>query len=187
LREVGELCLRLARLSGEKAEAALAAPDPAPAATAARVPDPVLAFARLTRAVRMTVGLHARLRTQAQLRRERRAADAAERAAETAEALEDRRRTGRLRRAMTRFIVSTALEAEERDPRETDRLVEALDARLAAFGADDADLAALPVKDAARALAEDLGIDPGPDWWRDGWGIEPAPRPPPTPAPHPPP
>jgi hypothetical protein len=177
LRELGELCMRLARLSAAKAEAALALADAEPAPEPRRAIDPVLAFSRMARAVRMTVGLHSRIRRDLKLQAERRAASTAHRAAEEAEALEDRRRTGNLRRAMTRFIVGTAIEAEEREAPETERLLVDLDERLDRGRPNALDFEHVDVKQLAYALCQDLGVDPGPDWWLDGWGVEAPPEP----------
>jgi hypothetical protein len=155
LKALGDLGLRLARTTVAEAE------------TRAEAPDPALAFSRVSRAVRLTVMLHARIREGDPGK----AADAAERARQAQAELEDRRLTGRLRRSMTQFIVQTAVEALDREAPETERLFDALDERLGREGEDDADFAEIEVKEAAYAIAQDLGVDPGPDWWLQGWGI----------------
>jgi hypothetical protein len=185
LRELGDLCMRLARVSAAAAEDALSkAVDKDAPPSPKGAPDPVQAFARISRAVRMTVGLHAKIRKDRQVRVERRAADAAADAAQAAEALEDRRRQGRLRRAMAHFIVATAIEAEEREAPEVERLIEAAHRRLDAMAPnrDVADFAEIDVKATAFAIAKALGVDPGPDWWIDSWRAD-APPPEPDPAP----
>jgi hypothetical protein len=174
LKALGDLGLRLARTTVAEAEARTEAPDAERVAELAAktpdpAPDPALAFARISRAVRLTVMLHARLR-EGGLGRAPEPADAQARAE-----LEDRRTTGRLRRAMTQFIAQTAIEALEREAPETERLLEALDERLEREGSDDADFADVEVKDLAYAIARELGADPGPDWWSQGWQISPLP------------
>jgi hypothetical protein len=184
LRELGDLCLELARLAAGKAKAVLMAEEAAPEPEKAAAPDPVRRFERIARAVRLCVGLHDKLLHRRQARTDRLATERAVRDAAAAEKLEDRRLTGGLRRAMTHFIVETAIEAEERDRETVDRLFQGLEARLLQIGEDPADFDEIHVKQTAYAIAKDIGADPGPDWWMDGWGIEvPAPRP----TPHPPP
>jgi hypothetical protein len=185
LRELGDLCMRLARLCAARAEEAVArAADDAPKSG----PDPVLAFARMTRAVRMTVGLHAKIRKDRTDRVERKAAVEAANDAEAADAMEARRRQGRLRRAMSHYIVQTAIEAEERDAPETERLIEEAHRRFETMAPnrDMADFADIDVKQTALEIARALGADPGPDWWSDGWKMDVPPKPP-DPAPQPPP
>jgi hypothetical protein len=173
LRRVGELCLELTELAAARARDALAgapadAGDEAPRAG----PDPVRAFAQLTRAVRMTVGLHARIRRERELRKERRDAEQGARDAEARAELEDRRRTGNLRRAMTQFIARTAIEAGEREDDEVDRLMAEADARLCEGRADPIDFERVEVKPLAYSICQSIGVDPGPDWWREGWMID---------------
>jgi hypothetical protein len=126
----------------------------------------------MARAVRMTVGLHAKIRKDRQAREEKQAADQAVLDEAAAEALEDRRRTGNLRRAMTRYIAQTAIEAEERDAPESERLLTRLDERLDHGRPDALDFEHVDVKSFAYALCREMGVDPGPDWWMDGWGID---------------
>jgi hypothetical protein len=174
VRELGDLCLGLARLTAAKAQAMLAADDaPGPETPAA---DPVRRFERIARAVRLSVNLHDKLLHRRQARADRLDAEQAVRDAAAAEKLDDRRLTGGLRRAMTHFIVETAIEAEERDRETVDRLFQGLEARLLQIGEDPADFDEIHVKATAYAIAKDIGADPGPDWWMDGWSIE-------TPAP----
>jgi hypothetical protein len=175
LRELGDLCMRLARVSAARAEEALAAD--ADALKPRGGIDPALAFTRFARAVRMTVGLHARIRKDREAQVERKSAEQALREVEAAEALEDRRRTGNLRRAMTRFIAQTAIEAEEREAPDVERLFADLDARLDHGRPDALDFEHVDVKALAWALCQDLGVDPGPDWWFEGWGVEAPPQP----------
>ena len=121
--------MELAELTASKAKEALAqaADDDAPQPKAGI--DPVLAFSRIARAVRMTVGLHAKIRKDRQARAEKQAAEQAVQDEAAAEALEARRRQGRLRRATTHYIVTTAIEAEEREAPEVERLIEGRRAR----------------------------------------------------------
>lgn len=182
LKELGELGMRLARSSVAEAEVLAAAPE---ARQPAKAPHPVQAFSRISRAVRLTVMLHARIREGGLARDGRTVAKPATPLAPAAvpadadaeAALEDRRMTGRLRRSMARFIAGTAIEALEREAPETERLFEALDERLDREGRDDADFADHDVKDLAVSICRDLGVDPGPEWWADGWGIASDPSP----------
>jgi hypothetical protein len=77
---------------------------------------------------------------------------------------------------MTRFIVQTAIEAEERDEDELEQLFAGLDARLAEYGDDPLGFEEVHVKATAWAIAKDLGVDPGPEWWEDGWRFSPPPQ-----------
>jgi hypothetical protein len=177
LDELADIGMTFARALGRIAQAAVAAaetetPEPTP-----ELNDAALAFARVARAVRMTVGLQAKIDRERQARADRLAAEQAEKDAEEAVVLEERRATANLRRAMTRFIVQTAIEAEERDEDEVEQLFEGLDARLAEYGDDPLDFEAVHVESTAYAIAKDLGVDPGPDWWEEGWQIQ---SPPPT-------
>jgi hypothetical protein len=187
LRELGDLCLELARLAAGKAKAVLMAEEAAPEPEKAAAPDPVRRFERIARAVRLCVGLHDKLLHRRQARTDRLAAV---RDAAAAEKLEDRRLTGGLHRAMTHFIVETAIEAEERDRETVDQMFRGLEARLIQIGEDPADFDEIHVKSTAYAIAKDIGADPGRDWWFDGWKIE-VPEPWPEPEPdrpaHPPP
>jgi len=170
-REVGEIGLTFARALGRIAQTAI---DQAGGETPEMTPqlaDASLAFSRVSRAVRMAVGLHAKILRQRQARADRKAAEKAVQDAEAAAELEDRRDTGRLRRAMSRFIAGTAVEAEEREAPEAERLFAELDARLYGDGQDDADYDQIDVKGLAYEICQDLGIDPGPDWWEEAWGI----------------
>jgi hypothetical protein len=169
LRELGDLCMGLARLGAAKAQAALTAPEDE---TPKAAPDPVRGFALLARAVRQTVGLHGRLLNGRQARQDRLDAEQAAKDAEAEAVLTERRMTGKLRRGMTGFIAQTAIEAEERDPDETERLLDALQAKIAEPGEDPLAYETIDVKQFAWALCQDLGVDPGPDWWMEGWGVE---------------
>ena len=142
---------------------------PAEAAEAAK------GFDRAARAVRQSIALQARILDQRRARQERREAARAAEAAEAEAVLADRRLTGRLRRSMAHFIAQTAIEAQEREPEEVERLMEGLDARLA--GGDDADFDQIHVKNTAFAICQDLGVDPGAEWWMEGWGISSDPSP----------
>jgi hypothetical protein len=131
----------------------------------------------------MTVGLHARIRRNLEVQAERKVAEQAVRDEAAAEAIVDRRRTGALRRAMTRFIAQTAIEAEEREASEVDFLFSALDEHLDRGRADPIDFEHVDVKRLALAICRELGVDPGADWWRDGWGVEAPAHEPATPPP----
>jgi hypothetical protein len=178
--------MELARLTAAKAKEVLtqAAHEDAPQPKGGG--DPVLAFSRIACAVRMTVGLHAKIRKDQKARADRQAAEQAIQAAEDFEALEVRRRQGRLRRAMSHYIVTTAIEAEERDAPEVERLIEEAHRRYDALAPnrDVADFADIDVKETAATIARSLGVDPGPDCWTNGWRLDAPPQPPePPPAP----
>ena len=83
LRVLGDLCMELAQLTAAKAKEALtqAADEDAPRPRGGI--DPVLAFSRIARAVRMTVGLHAKIRKDRQARAEKQAAEQAVQATKT--------------------------------------------------------------------------------------------------------
>jgi hypothetical protein len=177
LAELAQIGMSFARALGRVAQAAVeqadgGAPEPTP-----ELADAALAFSRVARAVRMTVGLQAKIVRDRQARADRIAADKAARDEEEAVILQERRAKATLRKAMTRFIVQTAIEAEERDEDEVDDLFAGLDARLAEYGDDPLDFEEVHVKSTAWAIAKALGVDPGPDWWEEGWQFQsPPPR-----------
>jgi hypothetical protein len=176
LSELAGIGMAFARALGRIAEAAIeAAPEGEAPEVTPQLSDAALAFSRISRAVRMTVGLQSRILRDRQARADRLAAEKAVKDAEEAEMLHERRVKGNLRRAMTRFIVQTAIEAEERDDEDWDRLVEGLDERLGQLGEDGLAFEHIHVKDTAYAIAKDLGLDPGEDWWREKWLIDPPP------------
>jgi hypothetical protein len=176
LSELAQIGMTFARALGRIAQDAVEqangeTPEPTPALN-----DAALAFSRVSRAVRMTVGLQAKIVRDRQARADRIATEKAVKDAEDARVLEERRVKANMRRAVTRYVVQTAIEAEERDADETDRLFEGLDARLHEIGDDPLDFEEIHVKDTAYAIARDLGVDPGPDWWQEGWQYSPPPR-----------
>ena len=171
LDELAGIGMTFAHALGRIAQAAVDEADGETPGMAPGLADAALAFSHVSRAVRMTVGLQAKILRERQARADRLAADKAVKDAEAAQILEERRAKGGLRRAMTRFIVRTAIEAEEREEDEVDRLFEGLNARIAEIGDDGLDFEDVHIKDTAFAIAKDLGADPGSEWWEEGWGI----------------
>jgi hypothetical protein len=179
LAELAGIGMTFARALGRIAQAAVEQADGETPEPTPELNDAALAFSRISRAVRMTVGLQAKIVRERQARADRIAAELAVKDAEEAQILEERRAKANLRKAMTRFIVQTAIEAEERDEDELDQLFEGLDARLGEIGDDPLDFEEVHVESTAYAIAQDLGVDPGPDWWEEGWQISPPPTQPP--------
>lgn len=173
LKALAEIGMELARELPAQAAAV-------PAQDKGAVPDPVLAFSRVSRAIRLTIGLQTRIlegpKEGSKPQAENREAQARAGEDQPDAGLEDRRVTGRLRRSVTRFIAGTAIEALEREAPETERLFDALDERLDREGPDDADFAEIEVNRLALAICRDLGVDPGPEWWEEGWGVSPPPK-----------
>jgi hypothetical protein len=190
LRELAQIGMGMARGLGRFADAlATSVPEHRPPTEGeARTADSLLrAFGRVSRAVRQSLALQARLIADVAKVREHKAAQTARRV-EADEAVRAKRRLqGKLRRGMAGEMASSVIEALEREPLETERLFDDLDEKFAemrpeTFGAtregaapDDADFADIEVDAMALDLCDALGIDPGPDWWFTHWGmIEPS-------------
>lgn len=169
LKALAEIGMELARELPAQAAAV-------PAQDKNAVADPVLAFSRVSRAIRLTIGLQTRILEGLKPQPERREGEARACEDQPDAGLEDRRVTGRLRRSVTRFIAGSAIEALEREAPETERLFDALDERLDREGPDDADFAEIEVNRLALAICRDLGADPGAEWWEEGWGVSPSPK-----------
>lgn len=192
LAEVGMALARSLLRRAELAEAGDAAADDEPVGAA----EAALAFSRLSRAVRQTLALEARLEDEQRARQAQTAAQAAERRAE-----EDERRAMRklrllIRKSTVQDIVEEVIEANEReanereagepeadgpeadgpeaDGREVERLLDALHERLEDDAEDD-DFENLPIGELVQRICHDLGVafDPAlwadEDWALDGW------------------
>jgi hypothetical protein len=185
IEELAEIGMDLARDLHRQALAAADPAEPAAADTAetpttssarrAAIPgdEPAAAFARLSRAVRLSLALHARtdealraLRAGVVAEREARRVEARNRAADDAEAR---------RRSHGEKIERLVIEAAEREIEDEEALggvLEALDERL---DQDEAyqDLDRLPLRETVERLCADLQLTP--DWSRwegEGWTPE---------------
>jgi hypothetical protein len=189
LEEMAEITMDLARVVHRQAQAA-AEPAEANSIEAAEVPatrartasptppDPSEALARISRALRLTLALHAR--TDEQLRAlqagitaecEARRVETARRAASEAEA----RSAGR-REAVERLVFEAA-EREIDDDEAFGDVIEALEERLEGDEAYQ-DLDCAPLREIVKRLCADLELTP--DWSRwegEGWAAEPFFRP----------
>lgn len=165
LGRLAEAGLNVALAIEQQATAAAEAPDAAePAAT----PEPgrvvqgdvALAYARASRAVRLTVALQAKLIKDLQALDE---AAARLRRGEQADAERARRTLETARKERVERIVERVIRAELSDEDEVDRLAEAAWERLdhdEIYG----DLTALPVGEIIERVCRDLGLSP--DWSR---------------------
>jgi hypothetical protein len=138
------------------------------------------AFARVSRAVRQSLALQARLIADVAKFHAGLAAETARRTEAEAAVRAARRVQGRLRRGMAAEMAQSAIESLEREPLETERLFDDLDEAFvqmrgqapAGAAPDDADFADIAVDVMALDLCDALGIDPGADWWVAKWGME---------------
>jgi hypothetical protein len=126
------------------------------------------AFAKLSRAVRLTIALKAKLREgprirAASARAEKPANDPGAEPADPFAAL----KTGK--KARVRDLVRDVIDHETPDPEDNDTLVEALDERLLCDDAYD-NIEDLPLRDVVERLCADLQLHPR--WYRwtgEGW------------------
>jgi hypothetical protein len=168
LGRLAEVGLNVALAIEQQATAAAEAPDAAEPPPASRPPTPkpgrvvqgdiALAYARASRAVRLTVALQARLIKDLQALDE---AAARLRRGEQAEAERARQALETARKERVERIVERVIRAELSDEVEADRLAEAAWERL---DADEiyGDLLAQPVGEIIARLCRDLGL--APDW-----------------------
>jgi hypothetical protein len=186
LEELSEIGMELARALCREALAAANPAESAAAETAADVADlaaaptatgtrdPANAFARISRAIRLTLALEARtdealrdLRAGVVAEREARRVEAGRRAAIEAEA------RSKARRDTVERLVTEAAEREIEDDDSLGAVMEALEERLEE---DEAywDLDRMPLREAVERLCADLELTP--DWsqW-DGEGWPPKP------------
>ena len=169
LDELAEMAMKMARGVTERAVAGKATTTDAPAgeATSASAADE---FAKLSRAVRLTLDLAGRLEESL---RALRAGEAAVRAArrEEGEARASRARMARAVAARDKVAgqVATVIFSESESEGECDDLLDALEERLS----DDVvyiDVEDRPLREVVERLCADLGLQP--DWSRwtsDGW------------------
>jgi hypothetical protein len=169
LDELAEMAMKLARDVTEQGLAAKAAPADAPTA-AAPLPDTADRFAKLSRAVRLTLDAAGRLE---ETLRALRAGEATERAARRQEgearASQARRRRDAAARDKVAEQVAMVILSESESEGETSDLLDALEERLN----DDAiyiDVEDQPLREMVERLCGDLGL--APDWsrWTNaGW------------------
>ena len=152
LQEVAEIGMKLAR-SVERQVVDRAPEDPDGAAA-----SPALVFSRISRAVRQTIALEARL--DRELHEARKAEDAAR-----ADHARIATRTLARRRKHVRDVVQQALEADACGP-ELEALLADLDERLDDVD-DDADFAELPIGRIVARICRQLGVVPDPALWED--------------------
>lgn len=150
LTRLAEIGIEIAEATARRAIALAETPALAPDA-----PDPGLTYARVARAVRLTIALHARLT------RELAEADSAHAQARAAEAARRRERVHRR--------VERAVEAETGDADEADQL--SSDAWERLTDEDDEALLLRPIGEMVARICADLGLDAnlGANWGAD-WG-----------------
>ena len=189
LEELSEIGMELARDLRRDVRAAIEAAEPAPAETSAddvaelaEAPassatgsrDPSVAFARISRAIRLTLALEARTDEQLRALRAGVAAECEARrvAARNRAAVEAEARNKDHRDTVERLVLEAA-EREVEDDASLGVVMEALEERLEE---DDAywDLDQMPLREAVERLCADLELTP--DWsqW-DGEGWPPKP------------
>jgi hypothetical protein len=182
LRELAAIGMGMARDLGRFA-GALAASAPegeAPTPDQVRSAEGLMrAFGTVSRAVRQSLALQGKLIADVTKARETAAAETARRTEAQDAVLAARRARGKLRRAMAGVMAKTAIEALEREPLETERLLDDLEETLyetrGATGEeviDDADFADVEVDALALQLCDGLNVDPGDDWWINIWRME---------------
>jgi hypothetical protein len=129
------------------------------------------AFAKVSRAVRLTITLEAKLDDALAARRAGRAAEAERRRAEAAKDPYAPLNSGK--KARVRELVREVIDRETPDPEESDTLLDALEERLLCDEAYE-DIENLPVRDVVERLCADLELKP--KWYRwDGEGWKPDP------------
>jgi len=169
LGRLAEAGLNIALTIERQAMAAEAASAEAASAEAAAPGDVALAYARVSRAVRLTVALQARLVKDLQALDE---VAARMRAGERAAAARERTEREAARKARVERIVERLIRDETRDEAEADRLADEAYERLEH---DDiyGDLLRKPVSEIIALVCKDLGL--APDWTRlaeEAWAQE---------------
>lgn len=160
LGRLAEVGLNIALAVERRALAAEAAEADAPDAAPGVAGDVALAYARVSRAVRLTVALQGRVVKELQALDE----DAVRRRIrEQADAGRDRQLVEAARKARVERIVERLIREEARDEAEGDRLADEAYERLEH---DDiyGDLSARPVSEIIALVCKDLGL--APDWTR---------------------
>jgi hypothetical protein len=182
LQELAEIGMDLARALRREVMAAAEAPSPEaatePRAGAPGMAEVGLAFSRISRAVRLTLALEARLEADGKA-----VAQAPRPASGSAQEIllerfrrvwrqADEEHADKVRDAVERLI-EVEVEAGAETER-AERLRARLDERLEAEAGDE-DFAGLPIGEAVARICRDLGLTP--DWglWDDeDWGLEAA-------------
>ncbi len=164
LQELAEIGMQLARAVGRQV-AERTQEDPGGADTdlaADLAADLALVFSRISRAVRQTIALEARLD------RELLQAQKAENAAMAEQARAAERALARRRKHAVREAVQEALDAEACGP-ELEALLADLDERLEDAD-DDPDFAELAIGQLVARICRQLGVVPDPSLWEDEGG-----------------
>jgi hypothetical protein len=181
LEEMAEVCMDLGRIVHRQAKAAAERAEPiaieaaeAPANRAALASpfttDPSDAIARISRALRLTLALHARTEEQLRAIRAGIAAECeARRVVADRRAAEEAAKRSRRRRDTVEGLVIEAAEREVEDEEALWDLLRALEERLNEDGAYQ-DLESAPLRQIVERLCADLELTP--DWSRwegEGW------------------
>ena len=157
LQELAEIGMQLARAVGR--QIADRVPEDPGGGDADLAPDLALVFSRISRAVRQTIALEARLDRQLHEAR------AAEDAAKAEHARIATRTLVRRRKHTVREAVQDAVDAEACGP-ELEVLLADLDERLDDSD-DNLDFAELPVGQLVARICRQLGVTPDPGLWQD--------------------
>jgi hypothetical protein len=168
LRELTELGMRMARAPCDEVEAA-----PRDEAQPRRSADPALMFSRISRAVRQTLALEARILEEARADESRCPDQAAARKAEAIARYRAGRAAAGARRLAVNDAVETLIDFDAPDEAEAERLFERLENLM--DPADDARFADAPISEWIAAICTDLGLTP--DWslWaNEDWDAEEA-------------
>jgi hypothetical protein len=182
LEEMAEVCMDLGRIVHRQAKAAAEPAEPA-AIESAEVPasraapaspfttDPSDAIARISRALRLTLALHARTEEQLRALHAGIAAECeARRVVADRRAADEAAKRSRRRRDTVEGLVIEAAEREVEDEEALWDVMRALEERLDEDGAYQ-DLEAAPLREIVERLCADLELTP--DWSRwegEGWG-----------------
>jgi hypothetical protein len=168
LRELTELGMRMARALCDEVEAA-----PRDEAPSRRSADPALMFSRISRAVRQTLALEARILEEARTAEGQRTDPAAERKAEAIARYKSARTAAAIRKMNVNEAVETLIDLEAPDEAGAERLFERFESLM--DPADDARFADAPISEWIAAICADLGLTP--DWslWAsEDWAAEEA-------------
>ena len=174
LRALAEIGMSVARAVGRRAEAIAAEAGEDTKDAPAKTDDLALAFARVSRAVRLTLALEARMEGEAS-----ETAREAARGQEIVRAAKEAGERARIADKLEKFedIAKELIEAEAgADQDAAERLYEVLDERLDEIEVDE--LMGRPMAELVAAICRDLGIAPDwrdfedEDWVQDAGGLE---------------
>jgi hypothetical protein len=163
LEELAEIGMTLARAVQQQVLDQAAA-EPAEAAEQPGAGNLALVFSRISRAVRQTIALEAKLAEEGRTRDEQTAAEQARRA------VVDGRERKQRRRAQAKRFIEQAVDIEAADHDAAEELLWELDERLDDVEADFADR---PIGEIVARICRDMGLAPEWSLWaKEEWAVE---------------